>query len=136
MDTADLTAAVESLTESVEELAARSQTQQKVIDAIETQRKGLHSTRIVLAIAVAVLVLVLGLTSGGVILYRQVTANQREIQQVQERTSTELLCPLYLVFATSIKVNPPSANLTPEQVKLRQDAADTILAGLQKMGCV
>lgn len=135
MDTADLTAAVESLTGSVGELAARSKTQQLVIDELKRQRKDLHSTKIVLAAAIAGIVLDLGLTIGGVLLYRQVDTNQHQIQQVQERTSAEILCPLFIVFATSIKVNPPSPNLTPEQAKVRQDAADTILSGLSKLGC-
>lgn len=135
MDTADLTAAVQTLTESVGELSKRADTQQQVIDELKHQRRDIRATRIVLGVAMLGIVLEMGLTVGGILLYRQVDVTQHQIQQVQERTSAEILCPLYLVFATSIKVNPPNPNLTPEQTKFRQDAADTILSGLEKLGC-
>ncbi len=142
MDQTQLVSAVEELTAAVSVLSERADTQQHVIDeleeqrkSLETQQKGLHSTRMVLSAAVFGIVLDLGLTVGGALLYQQVDTNQREIRQVQQRTSTEILCPLYEVFATSIKVNPPNPNLTPEQAKARRDAADTILSGLDKLGC-
>lgn len=130
-----LTAAVEDLVESVKSLTERSDTQQKVIDELKEQRQSLHNTRMVVFAAIIGVVLDLGLTVGGVLLYRQVDANQHQIQAVQARTSTEILCPLYQVFALSIKVNPPPPNYSQVQLELRQHAADTILSGLDKLGC-
>lgn len=144
-----LTAAVETLTESVKELSTQVDLQHAVIKELKThqqeitkQQRGLHSTRIVVAAASIVVLLNFVLTIGGVGLYQrvvanqhQIQANQNEIQQVQQRTSSEILCPLYLVFATGIKMNPPSPNLTPDQAKARQDLANTILSGLDKLGC-
>ena len=143
MDQTELVSAVEALTEAVGELSDRLDVQQgvlgqqkRMIADIEKQRSGLHSTRIVLSAAVFGIILDLGLTVGFGLLYRQVDANTREVQKVQARTSSEILCPLYEVFATSIKVNPPNPNLSPEQARARHEAADTILAGLDKLGCV
>lgn len=145
-----LTAAVNDLIVSVASLTNRLDVYQEVLERIdqqsqdiEQQRQGLHLTRVILSVAIVAIVLSLGLSVGGVYLYRQVETNQRQsetnqqqIAAVQQRTSTEILCPLYTVFATSIKINPPNPNLTPEQANARQAAADTILAGLNKLGCV
>jgi uncharacterized protein HemX len=109
---------------------------EKVVEDLNEQRRGLHSTRIYLGIGAVALVLCLGLSIGVGFLFVQVERNQHEIQAVQQRTSSEILCPLYTVFATSIKANPPNPNLTPDQAKMRQEAADTILSGLNKLGCV
>lgn len=131
----ELIDAVATLTNSLGALSGRLDTQQDVIDRIDQQRKGLHSTRIVLGCAVIGLMLDLALTVGFGFLFRQVDANTHRVQDVQARTSSEILCPLYQVFALSIKVNPPPPNYTPEQLELRQHAADAIIAGLDKLGC-
>lgn len=131
----NLTRAVDALNASVAELSARLDVQERVLLEQERQRKGLHSTRVVLVGLAFGIILDLVLTVAVGILYRQVDANQHQVQAIQSRTSSEILCPLYTVFATSIKVNPPSSNLTPEQAQARRDAADTILAGLTKLGC-
>lgn len=131
----NLTRAVETLNESVAELTKRFALMEQVVEDQKEQRRGLHSTRIYLGVGAVAIVLCLGLSVGFGFLFYQVEHNQREIQAVQQRTSSEILCPLYEVFATSIKVNPTNPNLTPDQAKLRQDAADTILAGLSKLGC-
>lgn len=157
MDQTQLRRSVEALTAEVATLSERADTQQHVIDELEAQRQslqkqaeglrkqqeGLHSTRVWLFAAISAIAFVLAVTVGGVFLYRQADANQQQLQDnqhqlelVQQRTSTEILCPLYEVFATSIKVNPPNPNLTPEQAKARREAADTILSGLDKLGCV
>lgn len=128
MDQRELIAAVEALTTSVGQLSQRLDTQQGVIDELDRQRKGLHSTRIVMALML-VLIVCVGF------LYYKVDANTQEVRAVQNRTSSEILCPLYEVLATSIKMNPPSPNLTAEQATLRQDAGGAILAGLGKLGC-
>lgn len=124
----NLTRAVETLNTSVAELTKRFDVQEKVIEDLNNQRRGLHSTRVALAVGAVVVILNLGLSAGGVFLYMQVRG-------VQERTSSEVLCPLYTVFALSIKANPNPAGLTPEQARVRQQAGDTITAGLSKLGC-
>ncbi|MEV0247979.1 hypothetical protein AB0H76_15405 [Nocardia sp. NPDC050712] len=142
MEPSELVGAVEALTAAVGELSERLDVQQenldqqqKMLDEIERQRKGLdqqrkglNTTRIILGVVAVVVVAV-------AVLYGRVDANSDGVREVQERTSTEILCPLYAVLATSMKVNPPSPNLTAEQAKARQAAADAIIAGLEKLGC-
>lgn len=116
------------LTKSVGELSTRLDMQEELLTRIDDQRKGLNTTRIVMGFMLLLLV-------AGAFLYRQVEANTRDVRDVQRRTSVEVLCPLYTVFALSIKANPTPTNLTPEQAAVRQQAGDTITAGLQKLGC-
>lgn len=132
----NLTRAVVTLNESVAVLTERFVLLEKVVEDLNEQRRGLHSTRIYLAALAAVLALCLALVGGFGFLFYRLEQAQGEIKAVQQRTSSEILCPLYTVFATSIKVNPPNPNLTPEQAKTRQEAADTILSGLDKLGCI
>lgn len=135
MDQPQLVEAVEKLTAAVGELSDRADTQQEMLNEIKAQRKGLRSTRIVVAFTVFGVSIDLVLTVLFGLLYQQVNANSHQVQAVQERTSSEILCPLYQVFALSIKTNPAPPGLTPTQAQLRQDAGDTILAGLDKLGC-
>lgn len=131
----NLTRAVETLNESVAELTKRFDLMEQVVEDLDEQKRGQHSIRIYLGGLAFAIALCLGLVIGFGFLFYQVEQNQREIKAVQQRTSAEILCPLYTVFATSIKMNPANPNLTPEQAKFRQEAADTILAGLDKLGC-
>lgn len=135
MDLAELVTAVNSLHRAVTELSERADTQQKILDRIEKVSIDTRHNRIGLKLAVAGFAFNLALTVFGGWLFVKVNANTHEVRDVQKRTSTEILCPLYQVFALSIKINPPPANYTPEQLDLRQHAADTILAGLDKLGC-
>lgn len=130
-----LTAAVKALNVTVSELSRRLDVQEEIAQQLDENRSGLHTVRVVLVVLGVVLAMNLGLVGGFGLLYHQVDSNQREIRAVQERTSVEILCPLYQVFALSIKVNPPPPNYNAEQLELRQHAADTILAGLDKLGC-
>lgn len=127
-DQSELIRAVSDLTKSVGELSERLDMQEKLLTRIEAQRRGLNTTRIAVGFTLLLIVAV-------GFLYRQVDANTRDVRDVQRRTSTEVLCPLYEVFALSIKANPNPAGLTPEQAAVRQQAGDTITAGLQKLGC-
>lgn len=130
-----LTAAVQELIDSVQELSKRVDVMQGVTDRLDNQDRAQHSTRMIVAALAVGLVLLMSMGTALGFLYWQVEQSQREIRAVQARTSAEILCPLYTVFATSIKVNPVNPNLTPEQTQFRQQAADTILAGLSKLGC-
>lgn len=135
MDQPALVEAVETLTAAVGELRNELKTQQGVVNAIKKQGRDIRSTRIAIGALAVVAVVALAVGVGFGFLYRQVDRNQDQLQAVQARTSTEILCPLYQVLAVSIKVNPPGPNLTPEQVEARRHAADTILGGLDKLGC-
>ncbi|WP_280393027.1 hypothetical protein [Nocardia wallacei] len=132
MDQPALVEAVETLTRAVGELRKELAVQQGVVNAIKKQGRDIRSTRITVWSAAVVVTVFL---AGFGFLYHQVDRNQDQLQAVQARTSTEILCPLYQVLAVSIKVNPPSPNLNPEQVEARRRAADTILGGLDKLGC-
>lgn len=132
MDQPALVAAVETLTAAVGDLREELAVQQGVVNAIKKQGRDIRSTRI--AVWSAAVVVAVFLTGFG-FLYHQVDRNQDQLQGVQARTSTEILCPLYQVLAVSIKVNPPNPTLTAEQAEARQHAADTILGGLDKLGC-
>lgn len=132
MDKPALVEAVETLTAAVGELRGELAVQQGVVNAIKKQGRVIRSTRITVWSAAVVVTVFL---AGFGFLYHQVDRNQDQLQAVQARTSTEILCPLYQVLAVSIKVNPPSPNLTSEQIEARRHAADTILGGLDKLGC-
>lgn len=123
-----LTVAVGELSERLDTQQKALVTQQKVIDDLERQRKGLHSTRLVLMAAIFGIVLDLALTLGFGYLYQ-------ELDKVQRRTDTQILCPLYEFLALSLKVNPAQPTASPEQVELRHNAAVTIAAGLDTLGC-
>jgi hypothetical protein len=128
MDQSEFVAAVDTLTAAVSKLSARMDTQQAVVDAIKKQGRDLHSTRMVLTAAIFGLVLDLALTVGFGYLYH-------ELDTVQRRTDTQILCPLYEFFAVSLKANPPAPGATPEQLQLRTSAADTVTSGLTTLGC-
>jgi hypothetical protein len=128
MDQKELVDAVQTLTRSVDDLSRRFDATEKLIDRIEKQRRGLLSTRIALG---AVVLLVI---AGGVLFARQ-QSTIRELRAVQDRTSTEILCPLYQFLALSLRVNPPNPTASAEQIELRTSAATAIAAGLEKLGC-
>ncbi|WP_227979996.1 hypothetical protein [Nocardia spumae] len=128
MNPDELAGAVDTLTAAVRELSDRVDTQRKMIEAIKKHTRDIHSTWIVLAVVLALAV------ACGFLGY-QVESNQRQLQQVQARTSVEVLCPLYVWLAQSLRLNPAPAAATPEQVQLRKSAADTITRGLTTLGC-
>jgi hypothetical protein len=135
MDEAELAGSVDDLTTEVRALNDRIDTQQQVIDALKRHTRDIHSTRIMLVAALFGIILIFGLTGAFGRLYQQVETNQHQLQQVQARTSTEILCPLYEFLALSLRVNPPAPTATAEQVQLRKTAADTIARGLSTLGC-
>jgi len=135
MDQSELLAAVSALTDSVGELSRRLDVQEELVHRIEAQRRGLHSTRIVLGCAVVGLILDLVLTLGFGLLFQRVDENSLQVREVQQRTSTQILCPLYEVIATSIKTDPSPPNLTPDELQVRHDAGNVIANGLKTLGC-
>ena len=117
------------------ELSGRVNTQQEIVDALKKQGREIHHTRVFLSLAGLGILLDLALTIGFGFLYHQVDVNQNQLREVQARTSTEILCPLYEFFALSLKVNPPPPAATDEQIQLRKTAGDTISRGLTTLGC-
>lgn len=117
------------------ELSGRVNTQQKIVDALKKQGRDIHRTGVFLSLAGLGIILDLALTIGFGFLYHQVDVNQNQLREVQARTSTEILCPLYEFFALSLKVNPPPPTATDEQIQLRKTAGDTISRGLTTLGC-
>ena len=128
MEQSELVEAVETLTSAVGTLSGKVKTQQGVIDAIKHQNRRIHSTRMFLAAAIFGIALDLMLTVGFGYLYH-------ELDTVQRRTDTQILCPLYEFFAVSLKVNSPAPNASAEQLELRKTAATTVAAGLTTLGC-
>lgn len=128
-------ASVETLTAAVTELSGRVNTQQEIVDALKKQGRDIHYTRIYLVMAGFGILLDLALTIGFGFLYHQVDVNQNQLREVQARTSTEILCPLYEFFALSLKVNPPPPSANDEQIQLRKSAGETIARGLTTLGC-
>ena|SRR6266542_1398584 len=129
MEPVDLYTVIGELRDSIRELAKRFEIQEEVISELRVNRRGLY------AISLAVACIGVCLVGGGY-LYYQVASAQKNIQTVQDRTSTEILCPLYQTLAQAIRANPSPPGLTAEQIELRQHAAVTITNGLAKLGCV
>lgn len=130
-----LTAEVSALTIAVRELSGRVDTQQQLIDAIKKQAREIHATRMFLGATAFSVCIAIALAVGFGFLSHQVETQQHQLQQVQARTSTEILCPLYEFFALSLRVNAPPPTATDEQIQLRKTAADTIARGLTTLGC-
>jgi hypothetical protein len=128
-------AAVAALTASAGELSGRLDVQEELVRRMEQQRRGLHSTRIVLGVTIVGLAADLLLTIAFGLLFHQVDENQHSIQTVQQHTSTDILCPLYEALAMGLKANPNPTGLSPAQSQFRQSAANTVTAGLGQLGC-
>jgi hypothetical protein len=134
----ELVAAVNGLQQVAQELRDRSDVQDKVLARLDkltrygqTNRKG---------VVVATAAVALSLIVGGFAVYldTRLTATTHQLQQVQARTSVEVLCPLYQVFALSLQVNAAPSNYTPAQIDVRRRATEAIVGpngGLAKLGC-
>lgn len=83
-----------------------------------------------LAGALTAVVLVLAFTSG--YLLTQIQANQRRLADVQNRTSTGVLCPLYQLFLDSYHPERRPAGTTAEQYEAQ---FDVIRNGYRTLGC-
>jgi hypothetical protein len=134
----DLAAAVNGLQQVAQELRDRSDVQDKVLARLDLlTRYGQTNRR---GVMVATSAVVLSLIVGGFAIYldTQLTATTHQLAQVQVRTSTEVLCPLYQVFALSLQVNAAPPNYTPAQIDVRRRATEAIIGpngGLVKLGC-
>lgn len=120
-----LVKAVNRLETSINHLARRS----------DVQEESLKRNRMVLRIALVGLALDLALTVVCAALFAKADTNSEQIQSVQDRTSSEVLCPLYQVFLDSMRINTPPANQTPEQAEFRAESMRTIQHGYDILKC-
>lgn len=131
----DLVSAVAGLQTVAEALAKRSEVQDKLLKRIEKLSADTHRNKVGIQIGTAGVVLALLVGCFAIVQSVRLNTLYHQVQEVQTRTSTEVLCPLYQLFALSITINPPPANYTAEQLKLRQQFADAMKTGLVKLGC-
>jgi hypothetical protein len=134
-DVRTLAESVDGLQRVAAELLNRSSAQDLVLKRIEAVANDNRKNRIGLQIGTVGIILSLAVGAFAIYLFVRLNATTHQVQQVQDRTSSEILCPLWAVFALSIKTNPPPVNYTAEQLELRQHAADAILSGMSKLGC-
>lgn len=138
----DLVRAVDGLRQVADELAERSDIQDKVLQRIEGLARGqedliTYGRRNRLGIQIGIIGVVLSLAAGGfaINLAFRLNSTTAQLQTVQNRTSTEVLCPLYQLFALSLTTNPVPPNYTAEQLELRKRYEVSIKDGLNKLGC-
>lgn len=117
-------------TESMQRELATQQEELKRTQERVSQQKGIN---IALGLSI-ILDIVLSVAIG--FGYVSIDNNADQITTVQERTSDQVLCPLYELFITSLK-NPPRPELvdTPEERKQRKEAKRTILASYAVLEC-
>lgn len=135
METAQLIAAVNGLQEAVTDLSRRADTTQEVLVRIERLAGDTRNNRIGLRVGAVAIALNLVLATFGVYLFTRVSATAHQVQQVQDRTSSEILCPLFVVLSLSIQANPAPPTMTPEQAQVRKRAGETIARALTTLGC-
>lgn len=131
----DLVSAVAGLQTVAEALAKRSEVQDKLLKRIEKLSADTHRNKVGIRIGTAGVVLALLVGCFAIVQSVRLNTLYHQVQEVQTRTSTEVLCPLYQLFALSITVNQVPPNYTEEQKKLRQQFADAMKTGLVKLGC-
>lgn len=117
-------------TESIEQLASatRNLELQARINSVNIAQGKRRTLILVAFVMVAFL-----LTGGLGFTITQVNANNRDIAEIQEVTSNEVLCPLYDLIL-SAKDRPPK-DLTPEQLAERIAAYVIIQRGYDALKC-
>lgn len=97
------------------------------------KRRGLVNRRMIrwLAVMGGVLSIAIGVLIATVI---ATTRQAQDIEQIQERTTNEVLCPLYDLFEQAGK-RPPPPGLTPEQERQRQMDFAKIAMQSKALGC-
>lgn len=138
-----LEATSQKLIGAVQEVSKRLNTTEKMQRDLATQQEDLAQAQdklsqqrginIALGLSLIFDVLLSVLIGFG---YLRIDTNAAEIGQVQERTSDQVLCPLYALFITSLK-NPPRPELvdTPEERRQRAEAKKTILNSYVVLEC-
>jgi len=67
--------------------------------------------------------------------YFRIHSNANEIADIQQVTSNEVLCPLYVVFLASVNHPRPEQVDTPEEKAAFEAAAKIIRDGYATLGC-
>jgi hypothetical protein len=66
---------------------------------------------------------------------REIDNNAKKIEEVQMRTSDEVLCPLYALLVNILQHPLPGRVDTPEERKANGDALSVILQGYNALDC-
>jgi len=134
--------AIESLRGAVQELATKSDAQQAVIERVENVALDTNHNRKVLRIALFGLIFTIvgfvfdsTLTGFGVHLFRRVNSNTNTVQEIQDRTSNQVLCPLYKLLTVAIAEQPLPAEETPAQTALRLSSVRVVQSGSLALRC-
>lgn len=135
MEFGELVGAIDSLQESVSELATKSHTQQTIIDELgKNRRDNKHNRMMISAVGIGLL-LDLTLTAICGLLFHKANANTELLREVQQRTSNQVLCPLYKAFIDSVKVIPEAATDTAAQQAFRTQSIQVIENGYLTLHC-
>lgn len=108
----------------------------EVAEPISVLKKRARQMRLIIWTLVWLKLLTLGTITVLFVTLNTVSDNQREIKDIQRRTSDEVLCPLYGAFLAA-KDNPVPDNIKndPKQRKEREDAFRIIDEGADALGC-
>lgn len=128
MALSELISAIRDLEQSVEELAKKTDYQQRIIN-----QTVIRSRRILKAVVIALIAIVIVIFCGIALLAMGVRRDDR-IDTIQDRTSNEVLCPLYEVFIKSLDA-PPPPDQTPQEAENRADADKVIRNGYVTLQC-
>lgn len=120
-----LNKSTQELTKTVGLLADRVDTAEKRTEAIPLIQK--------ITFALAVGALSLGAVLGWAVV--KIDNNADHIEDLQTRTSSEVLCPLYGLFVQSVENPRPEQVDTPEERKRFEEAKTIILNGYAQLGC-
>lgn len=135
-DRLDLAEQVEELVAVFKNMDKSSIELTKRVDEYQTITvKTMSNYKTMLSVVAGGVVLIFCLLGLGAYLVKTQDDNTQRINELQERTSSEVLCPLYGLLINSINANPEPSNLTPDQIKFRQDAAQTFKKGYQELRC-
>ncbi|HEX5525179.1 MAG TPA: hypothetical protein VFX53_17170 [Pedococcus sp.] len=121
----NLTARAESLSRSVGNLA-------ESVQALTVSQA--HIKRVMTATVVG-LILVLVLAVVSVFLIANQRAVNARLSEVQDRTSNQVLCPLYETFRTLENRAVTSTQITEEERQQRREAYAVINQGYAALGC-
>jgi hypothetical protein len=101
---------------------------------LKTMEQRQRRQRAVLIGLISSFALDLAVTTALIFTGAEVRSNSREIDQVQQATRKDVLCPLYGIFLSAEK-NPPPPNETPAQAQRRVQAFKVIHEGYAILGC-
>jgi hypothetical protein len=99
------------------------------------RRRGKRNRQMILALGGCVVAVLVALVSVAVLAVG-VSSNSDRIGRVQDRTSNQVLCPLYGAFlAAENNPIPPEIKNDPQQMKERRDGFRIIHQGFDELHC-